>query len=638
MLERFYNPMQIILGILSFLLPLGTILYAADLFRKFGLIFYQEQFVSAMFGLASALVFLGLPEIKSHEKRRSFSKFNILLAVLSIAGWGYVAIYYPMLSELTATPPLFGIILATMLIVLLLEGLRRTAGLAITSVALGFIVLALVGHLLPGELTGRKLYIDRLLYYFVWDSTAILGTPLKIVTTVVVTFVLFGQALFLSGGSSFFTDISNVLMGKYRGGPAKISIVASSLFGTISGSAVANVISTGVVTIPLMKEAGYRPHIAGAIEAVASTGGQLMPPVMGVTAFVMAEFLQVPYASVAIAAILPSLIYYIALFIEADLEAGRYGIARVPKDKIPPSLPVIKNGIHFSVPFIILITTIFWLNYPLEECGFLASISVVILSLVIGYKGKRLNLKGLFQIMTTTGRIVLDMFMIGAAAGVVIGALNISGLGFGLTLSLIHIAGGNLFVLLILTAIVSIILGMGMPTLPVYILLATLVAPALIEMKIDPMAAHLFILYYGMMSMITPPVAVAAFAAATLSGADAMRTGYAAMRFGWTAFVVPFLFVFSKTLLMKGGLLNILIDIVTAISGIWFISAAMIGFSVREIGTIKRIIFAIAGSCLLIPIGIFNVARYINIAGVFLGAIILWLEFSTAKNKNFHSL
>jgi len=625
--------MKNFLNLLSFLLPLGTILYASDLFRKFGLVFYQEQFVAAMFGVASVLVFLALPAIKARGKKESISWFDTSLGVISIAGWGYVAIYYPILSELTAKPPFFGILLSFLLIILLLEGLRRTAGIAITAVALGFIILALVGHLFPGELTGRKLYIDRLLYYFVWDSTAILGTPLKIVTTVVVTFVLFGQALFLSGGSTFFTDISNVLMGRYRGGPAKIAIVASSLFGTISGSAVANVISTGVVTIPLMKETGYRPHIAGAIEAVASTGGQLMPPVMGVTAFIMAEFLQVPYASVAIAAIVPSLIYYIALFIEADLEAAKYGLKKIPKDKIPPSLPVIKNGIHFSVPFIILITTIFWLNYPLEECGLFAVLSVIALSVTIGYKGKRLNIKELFQIMTTTGRIVLDMFLIGAAAGIVIGALNISGLGFGLTLSLIHIAGGNLLILLVLTAIVSIILGMGMPTLPVYILLATLVAPALIEMKIDPLAAHLFILYYGMMSMITPPVAVAAFAAATLSGADAMRTGYAAMRFGWTAFVVPFLFVFSKTLLLRGNSIHILVDIATAISGIWFISAAMIGYTLKEIRIFKRIILAIAGACLLLPIGIFSQARYINIIGACLGAILLWIDFSMPKQN-----
>lgn len=623
--------MHFVLNILSFLIPLGPIFYAIDLFRKFGFVFYQEQFVAAMFGIAGGLVFFGTPINKSHTKKKNSTWINAILGIINILGWTYVSIYYPVLSELTAKPPFFGVLLAILLILLLLESLRRTAGIAITAVTLGFIILALIGHLLPGEIMGRKLYIDRLLYYFVWDSTAILGTPLKIVTTVVVVFVLFGQALFLSGGSFFFTDISNVLMGKYRGGPAKIAIVASSLFGTISGSAVANVISTGVVTIPLMKEAGYRPHISAAIEAVASTGGQLMPPVMGITAFVMAEFLQVPYASVVIAAILPSLLYYVALFIEADLEAGRYGIKRLPKDEIPPSLPVIKNGIHFSVPFIILIATIFWLKYPIEECGLFAVSSVVLLSIIIGYKGKRLNLKELFQIMNSTGRIVLDMFMIGAAAGIVIGALNISGLGFGLTLSLIHIAGGNLLILLAMTAVISIILGMGMPTLPVYILLATLVAPALIEMKIDPMATHLFILYYGMMSMITPPVAVAAFAAATLSGSDAMRTGYAAMRFGWTAFVIPFLFVFSKTLLMRGNPIYILIDIATAISGIWFISAAMIGYTFKEIGMLKRIIFAIAGAFLLIPIGIFTGARYINIAGAFLGALLLWKEFSYSR-------
>jgi TRAP transporter 4TM/12TM fusion protein len=498
--------------------------------------------------------------------------------------------------------------------------------LAITIIVVGFMALALMCHLLPGALTGNKIELDRLLYYLTWDSTAIVGMPLKIISTIVVAFIMFGQALSLTGGSSFFTDFSMVVMGKYRGGPAKIAIVASSLFGTISGSTVANVVATGVVTIPLMKQAGYRAHIAGAIEAAASTGGQLMPPVMGVAAFLMAEFLQVPYAEVCIAAIIPSLLYYGALFIEADLEAGRYGISRVPQEKIPPALPVIKNGWFFSVPFIVLIVTIFWFNYPIQESALFAGAIIVTFSLIVGYKGKRLRLYGLAEILKTTGINILQIFMIGAGAGIVIGVLNITGLGFGLTISLIQVAGGSLILLLILAAIVSIILGMGMPTGAVYILLATLVAPALIQMKIDPMAAHLFILYYGMMSMITPPVAIGAFAAASLSGADAMRTGYAAMRFGWTAFVVPFLYVFSGTLILRGNLTHILLDVTTAISGIWFVSGAVIGYTTRIVGMLYRALCGLAGFALLIPIGLFSGARYVNILGACLAVVLLFAE------------
>ncbi len=623
--------MRSLIKVLAILLPCGTILEAADLFRKVGLVFYPEQFFAAMFGLAGTLVYLAVPAGKGRERKGPVPWYDKVAAALTFMSWTYIAIYYPVLSEFSSNFPTVGLLAAVVVILLLIEGLRRTSGLAITLVVVGFMALALICHLLPGALTGNKIELGRLLYYLTWDSTAIVGIPLKIISTIVVAFILFGQALSLAGGSSFFTDISMVAMGKYRGGPAKISIVASSLFGTISGSTVSNVVATGVVTIPLMKQAGYRAHIAGAIEAVASTGGQLMPPVMGVAAFLMAEFLQVPYAEVCLAAIIPSLLYYAALFIEADLEAARYGISRVPQEKIPPALPVVKNGWFFSVPFIVLVVTIFWFNYPIQKSALYAGVSVVAFSLTVGYKGKRLNVKGLIEILRATGINILQIFMIGAGAGIVIGVLNITGLGFGLTISLIQIAGGSLLLLLILAAIVSIILGMGMPTGAVYILLATLVAPALVQMGIDPMAAHLFILYYGMMSMITPPVAVGAFAAASLSDADAMRTGYAAMRFAWAAFVIPFLYVFSGTLILRGNPVHIIIDVVAAMGGVWFISAAMIGYTVRTIGMFYRALYAVTGLALLIPMSLFAGGRYLNIAGACLAAILLVTEFSARQ-------
>jgi TRAP transporter 4TM/12TM fusion protein len=617
--------------VLLVILPCGTIIESADLFRKAGFVFYPEQFFAAMFGLAAALVFLAVPAGKGRERKGPVPWYDIIAAVIAFTTWIYIAINYPKFSEFSTGFPISGIIVAFVVILLLFEGLRRTSGMGITLVAFGFIILALVSHLLPGTMTGRQVNLDRLLYYLTWDSTAILGMPLKIISTIVVSFIMFGQALSLTGGSSFFTDVSMVAMGKYRGGPAKIAVVASALFGTISGSAVANVVATGVVSIPLMKQTGYRPHIAGAVEAVASTGGQLMPPVMGVAAFLMAEFLQIPYSQVCIAAIVPSLLYYSALYIEADLEAGRYGLSRVPEEKIPPTLPVLKNGWFFLVPFVLLIVGIFWLNYPIEACALYAAAIVVVLSLIFGYKGKRLPMEGIIEVLRTTGTSVLQIFMIGAAAGIVIGVLNISGLGFGLTISLIHAAGGSLILLLVLAAVVCIILGMGMPTGAVYILVATLVAPALIQMKIDPMAAHLFLLYFGVLSAITPPVAVAAFAGAALSGGDPMRTGYAAMRFGWTAFVIPFLFVFSGTLLLRGSLLYIIIDVATAVGGIWFISAAVVGYTTRIIGMLYRALCAVAGFALLIPIGLFNGARYVNILGACLAVVLLFIEFSARK-------
>jgi TRAP transporter 4TM/12TM fusion protein len=590
------------------------------------MLFYPEQFFSIMLGLAAALTYLHVPAGAGRERTGPVPWYDVAAAIVSFAGGVHMALRYPYLTERIADLPTEGIVTGAILTVLFLEGLRRTGGVAIFLVAVGFLVLALIADYLPEPMTGRPVPLDRLLYYLIWDSTAILGTPTMIISTVVVCFILFGQALFLSGGSAFFTDISMVLMGRYRGGPAKIAVVASSLFGTISGSVVANVVSTGVVTIPLMKQAGYRPHIAGAVEAVASTGGQLMPPVMGIAAFIMAEFLQVPYAEVAIAATIPSILYYAALFIEADLEAARFGLSRVPAELIPRALGVIKNGWYFPLPFVMLIVGIFSLNLQIEEAA-LYSLALVILSAVtLGYKGERLKPAGIVEIARSTGVGVLDIFMIGAAAGMVIGVLNITGLGFGLTLSLVQIAGGDLFVLLLLAAVVSIILGMGMPTVGVYILLATLVGPALIQMGIDPMAAHLFLMYFGMLSMITPPVCVGAFAAASIAKADPMVTGFAAMRFGWVAFFLPFIFVFEETLLFRGDPILIVIDVVAAIAGVWFVTAAMMAYGGSRLGLAERGLYAIAGVCLFLPIGAFDAARTINLVGLALALALIAVE------------
>ncbi len=460
----------------------------------------------------------------------------------------------------------------------------------------------------------------------VWDSTASLGLALKIVATVVVIYNLFGQALFKSGGASFFTDISMASMGRYRGGPAKMAILGSSLFGMISGNVVSNVLTVGVVTIPLMRRVGYRDYFAAAIEACASTGGQIMPPVMGVAAFIMAEFLQVPYSTVAIAAAIPAILYYVALFIQVDLEAARSNIRPMPEDQIPRVSTVLKAGWQFPIPFAVLVYALFWLSYEAETAGLLATMAVVVLAIAFPVRGKRIGIRDLYDMLRETGLSVLDLFMIGAAAGIIIGTLNYAGIGFSLSLALLHLGGGSLMGLLVLAAIVSIILGMGMPTVGVYILLATLVAPALIQMKITPMAAHMFIMYYGCLSMITPPVAIGAYAAANLAGADPMRTGYAAMRFGWTLFVIPFFFVFSNTLLMKGDPLWIVVDFSTAVAGVWLISAAMMGHSVRRLGVVDRLYYGVAGLSLLTPVEAVGAGRWINLAGVGMAAGLFFWE------------
>lgn len=617
--------MKKLVNVLAIALTAGVLALAADLFRRVGIVLYSEQYLAFLLALAMALIFLHVP-VSGRQRSGRVPWYDLAAALASFLACAYVGVRFPDLSQMVSSPTPDGVLAAAVLGLLMLEGLRRTTGWALTIVTLGFFLLALVAAHLPGDLAGLSIPPARLTFYTAWDSTAILGMPMKIITTVVMAFVFFGNVLFKAGGSNFFSDISIALMGRYRGGPAKIAILGSSLFGMISGSVVANVATVGVVTIPLMKRAGFKPHVAAAIEAAASTGGQLMPPVMGVTAFLMAEFLQVPYAEVALAAALPSVLYYAALFIQADLEAARNNILPIDKDQIPRLSKVLKEGWYFPIPFAVLIIALFSFGYEPETAALLATLSMIVLALVFGFQGKRIGFADFGVMMRETALSVLSLFMVGAAAGVIIGTLNYSGVGFGLTLSLLHLAGGSLIGLLLLAAVASILLGMGMPTVGVYILLATLVAPALIGMHIVPMAAHMFIMYYGMLSMITPPVAIGAFAAASIADAEPMQTGYTAMRFGWTVFVIPFFFVFSGTLLLIGSPLAIVIDFVTAIIGVWFISAAMMGYSVRRLTLAWRVYYGIAGICLLIPVNLFAGGRWVNLAGVCLAVLLFFWE------------
>lgn len=617
--------MSRIISALAVTLTIAVVAVSADVFRMFGVSLYTEQYLAALTALAMPLLFLHVPAYGGRTRTAPAPWYDILAAVVSSACALYVAIRFPTLSELVSQRPTDGLVVAAVLILLVLEGLRRTTGNALLITTLVFFVLALVAGSLPGEFAAKSIPLDRLVYYSVWDSTATFGVPLKIVTTVVVVFVLFGHVLFKSGGAVFFTDISMALMGRYRGGPAKIAVVGSSLFGTISGNVVSNVLTVGVVTIPLMKRVGYRPHLAAAVEACASTGGQLMPPVMGVAAFVMAEFLQVPYSEVALAALIPAILFYCALFIQVDLEAARSNIQPMDPSQIPRLREVLKSGWYFPIPFVILIYALFWLGWEAEMAGLLAIASALVLAIAIPFQGHRLTFGDFHQMLKETGLSVLDLFMLGAASGIMIGALNYSGAGFTLSMVLIKLAGGSLFALLVLSAIANIILGAGLPTVACYIVLATLVAPTLVQMGIDPMAAHMFILYYGCLSMISPPVAIASFVAANLAEADQHKTGWMSMAFGWTIFVIPFLFVYSGTLLMKGDPWLIAADFVTAAAGVWFVAAAVMGYSIRHLGVVERLIHLVVGCALMLPIGAVEQGRWINIAGVILAiALLAW--------------
>ncbi len=600
-----------------------AVAWAADLPRLTGLSsLYTEQMIAVVLGAANALIFLRRP-FRRNRPRPSAPVLDRALAAASLAAGLWLAVRFPVLTEDAFYHPDEVLIVSLVLVPLTVEALRRATGPSLVLVVAAFILYGLFGDIFEGKLQARTMTVAETIRYVGLDSTAMLGRPIAIGVTIVTVFILLGRLLLLSGGSDFFTDIAAALMGRSRGGAAKIAVTASALFGSISGSAVSNVASTGVITIPLMRRGGYSARAAGAIEAVASTGGQLTPPIMGAAAFLMAEFLQAPYQDIVVAAILPALLFYVALFIHTDLEAARTGVTALEPEQIPRARTVLAGGWFLVVPFAVLIVVLFSLNQPAETAALAACASLTGIALLFGYGTRRLTPVAIVAALRDTGYAVVDIVAITAAAGIVIGILDRSGLSFGLGFVLVQFGENNLFLLLVLTAGVSILLGMGMPTTGVYFLLAAIAAPPLIGLGVEPIAAHMYVLYFGMLSMITPPVAIAAFTAANLSGAGPMATAASAVRFGWPAYVVPFLFVLSPTLLMQGEAGDILLAAATAMLGVAAATAALAGYALKPLHPAERLILGAAGLALLLPPAAFAGAGWINLAGGALLALAL---------------
>jgi TRAP transporter 4TM/12TM fusion protein len=620
--------------VLATLLIAGSIAWSLDLFRPVGLVLFAEQFAAAAYAIGLALTFLRFRFRKSHVEESGYAGderaapwYDWLLAGVSLAVLGYVAARFPTLTALATALTPETLTVSVLITLLTLEGVRRTIGWSLVSILLVIGGYVLIGHLVPGQLTTREVALADMLNYLNLDNNGLLGVILQITVIVIIPFVLMGQLLMRSGGSNFFNDIAIALMGRYRGGPAKMAVVGSSLFGMISGIAAANTVAVGVVTIPLMKRSGMPAKLAAAVEACASNGGQLMPPVMGAVAFVMADFLQVPYKEVAIAAILPSVLYYAALFIQADLEAARYGFGKVDEDKIPRAWSVLKKGWLFLAPFAVL----FWQNLEPEYCAMAASLAIIILGFAYGYGGQRMKVRDLWDSVVRTASGLCEILVISAAAGFIMGLFQVSGLAFAFAAYLVQLGGTSLIALLVLAAGVSIILGMGLPTIGVYVMLAILVAPALVKVGVPPLAAHLFILYFGMMSLITPPVAPAAYVAAAIAGSPSMATGWTAMRFGWSSYIVPFLFVYSPAILMQGSLWDIAVVTLTSLAGIWLVCAAMVGYFTRVLPPGMRVAFVAAGIMLLLPHQASPLMLWLNIIGAALGFFLLFSELRNGR-------
>jgi len=612
-LDRAQRALLRIEGMVGVLIVSLSVAYAADLQRKVGLSIYDAQLLVASLALALIAGFLAMARNAGSVVLRVMD----LACAVTVLGVGtYLAVTYVDTSMEAPYMPGWLVALCTVIFGALLLNLKSSAGIGILAVVLIFLAYGLFGHLMPGELQSRETTPAELIMYLVIDPNGILGTALKVAVVVVVPYLLFGQLLATCGAGDFFNDLATAGIGRFRGGPAKVAVIASALFGSVSGSAVGNVVGTGVVTIPMMKRAGFRPAYAGAVEAVASTGGQLVPPVMGAAAFIMADYLNVDYGDVMLAALPSALLYYLAIFINVDLRAGKRGIRAVDPGEMPSALAALAAGWYFVLPFAVLFYTLFAMNMRPERAAVLSILVLLLSSFVFGYKGRRIHALQLWDTLGHAGRAALDLIIICAAAGLIIGVLNVSGLAFNLTMHIIDASGNSVIMLAAITAVISIVLGMGMPTVGVYILLATLVAPALVKVGIPPMSAHLFVFYFGLMSMITPPVALASFAAAKIADASAWETSLEAMRLAWPAYIVPFLFLFAPSLILQGSVLQVAWALVSAVIGIFAVTAGIVGYLRGPTGPLVRVLLVVGGILSLIPARLFPGAIWTDAVGL----------------------
>ncbi len=508
-------------------------------------------------------------------------------------------------------------------IFLVLEATRRTTGWALPVIGLAFLLYAYLGNHLPDLIAHHGYSVNRIFSQLYLTSEGIYGLPMRISATLVFNFVLLGAFLKETGAGQFFIDLALSLFGRVRGGPAKVAIVASSFFGSISGSAVANVVGTGSFTIPLMKSIGYRPIFSGAVEAVASSGGQIMPPIMGAAAFLMAELLEISYFTVVVAALIPAILYYVAVFCSVDFEAGRNNLKGLTPEQIPSFRTLIRTRWYFLIPPVTLVYLMGVQKYSPSMSAFWTLWTSVAVGMI--RPETRMGLKKFWVTLRDGALASLPIVAACATSGIILGVINLTGIGLRLSSIMVKLAGGEIFILLILTMITCLVLGMGLPVTASYLIPALIVGPALKEMGVLPIAGHLFILYFGVISNITPPFALAAYAAAGIARSDPLRTGFLAFRLGIPGFILPFMFVYSPSLIMEGSWPGILIAVITAVAGVAFLSGSLGGYFLTHCNLTERLLLLSAALVLIIP------GWMTDIAGLAVALIAVRLQLASRK-------
>jgi TRAP transporter 4TM/12TM fusion protein len=605
-----------------------SLLIIIDVPAYFRYAMYTEQYLGIYLAMLLAGTFLHVP----YKKGADFTAIDLVLAVLSLAAGLYVTFHYPKIAvqmgRLSTDRTVFGILS----ILLILEALRRSMGFALPIICLSFLLYVKFGSNLNGVLAARPFTLARMVNYIFLDPNSLMYM-LTFGATVGVAFIFFGQVLLHYGGGKAFIDFALLFCGRSQGGSAKTAIVASGLVGTITGAPMSNVLLTGSVTIPMMKSAGYPPHMAGAVEAVASSGGQIMPPVMGIAAFIIAETLGVPYAKVALAALIPAILFYFATFVQVHMDAAKFNLKRIPPEQLPKPGAAIRDGWFIVPPIAILLICMFVIMLPAAMSAIIAGAAGVPCMLIKpeNRKGFWRKLIGAFR---ECGELILGIGVIMASAGLIVGCINASGLAFNLSLALVRLGQSNVLLLLLCAALASLVLGMGMPSVAAYSLVAVLVAPSLEAFGISKMASHMFVFYFSVISNITPPVAVSCFAAAPLAGANPTKVGFTSFRLAIAAYIVPFVFCFQPSIILEGPLSSILEETALCAYAIFAVCIALSGYWHAPVAMWRRVSLVAISAVILWPTGLL-----VNLAGVAALTAMLFpnirMSFEKIKKRNF---
>lgn len=597
--RQYHGTMAVVVKAVGVATALFALLYVSGVLPYFEIYFQHIQFNAIFMSGILILTFLLFPAWKGENQNR-LPWYDILIILAMLAGTAHIIINAEeiiTMGSLLATPQ--ETVLGIVSVVVLLEAVRRTVGWPVVIITLIFILYAKFSYLLPGTLTARTHTWPRIMAEAYLSRNGIFGELTSLASGIIIAFVAFGSFFIKVGGGEIFLDLALSLTGGIRGGPAKAAILGSALFGTISGSPAANVAVTGTITIPLMKRTGYDPVFAGAVETVASTGGMLMPPIMGAVAFVMADMLKVSYFTIAQAAAIPAVLYFLALYAQVDLRAARDGLRGIPRRELPSFVASLKGGWEFVIPLSFLVFLLMGLRYPPEIAASYAIGGLVIATLF--RKRTRLTLGRFIDALAESANAMLMVAPVVAVAGIMVAMLTMTGLGPKLAEGLVAIAGGSQLALFILAGLACYIAGMGISIIATYILLALLVVPALTSVGVPEMVSHFFIFYMGLSMFITPPYAPAAFVAAAISGASPYRTGFLAMRLGIVTFIVPFVLAYNPALILIGTPVEIVLATVTAIIGVLALAVGIEGYLFTRANWLQRVLAVGSGLTLIVP-------------------------------------